>query len=75
MNIFIIHIGIIGPLTCFDYINFKVSLIIKIINFNGIFLNDHLVMLVIFHVNVITCQIFNLPHIYYIFAQKIHFLI
>jgi hypothetical protein len=27
-------------------------------------------MLVIFHMNVITCQIFNLPHIYHIFAIK-----
>jgi hypothetical protein len=34
--ILIICIGIIGPLSHFDYINFKVSLIIKIINFNGI---------------------------------------
>jgi hypothetical protein len=31
-------------------------------------------MLIIFHVNVIICQIFNLPHIYYIFAKKSHFL-
>jgi len=34
----------------------------------------HLAMLVVFHMNVITCQNFNLPHIYYIFARKIHFL-
>ncbi len=27
-------------------------------------------MLVIFHVNVITCQNFNLPHIYRIFIEK-----
>jgi hypothetical protein len=27
-------------------------------------------MFVIFHVNVITCQNFNLPHIYHIFAGK-----
>ncbi len=33
---FIIYIGIIGPLSCFDCINFKASLIIKIINFIGI---------------------------------------
>jgi hypothetical protein len=46
----------------------KVSLIIKIIYFNGIFLNAHLVMLVIFH--VIICQNFNLPHIYCIFGGK-----
>jgi hypothetical protein len=30
----------------------------------------HLAMLVIFHVNVITCQIFNLPHIYHNFVGK-----
>jgi hypothetical protein len=30
-------------------------------------------MLVIFHVNVIICQIFNLPHIYRIFAEKLIF--
>ncbi len=33
----------------------------------------HLAMLVIFHVIVIICQIFNLPHIYHIFAKKISF--
>jgi len=31
-------------------------------------------MLIVFHVNVITCQNFNLPHIYCNFATKIHFL-
>ncbi len=31
----------------------------------------HLAMLVIFNVNAIICQIFNLPHIYHIFAEKI----
>jgi hypothetical protein len=36
MGIFIIYIDIIGPLFCLDYINFKGSLVIKIINFNGI---------------------------------------
>jgi hypothetical protein len=56
----------------FDYINFKASLVIKVINFNGIEKMDPLAMLVIFHVNVITCQIFNLPHIYHIFAEKTH---
>jgi len=56
----------------FDYINFKASLVIKVINFNGIEKMDPLAMLVIFHVNVITCQIFNLPHIYRIFAEKTH---
>jgi hypothetical protein len=36
MNIFIIYIGIIGSRSHFDYINFKASLVIKIINFNEI---------------------------------------
>jgi hypothetical protein len=52
MDIFIGYINIIGPLSHFDYINFKVSLVIKIINFNGIKNMAHLVMLVIFHVNI-----------------------
>jgi hypothetical protein len=30
----------------------------------------HLAMLVIFYVDVISCQNFNLPHIYRIFVQK-----
>jgi hypothetical protein len=34
MSTFIIYIGIIGPQFHFDCINFKASLIIKIINFN-----------------------------------------
>jgi hypothetical protein len=34
----------------------------------------HLAMLLILHVNVITCQSFNLPHIYHIFVKKTHFL-
>ncbi len=68
---FIIYIGIIRSLSCFDFTNVKVSLIIKMINFNGIKNMAHLAMLVIFHVNVITCEIFNLPHIYYIFAKKL----
>jgi len=34
----------------------------------------HLVKLVIFHVNVITCQFFNLPHIYCLFVEKTQFL-
>ncbi len=37
MSIFIIYIGILRPLFHFDCINFKVSLVIKIINFKGIF--------------------------------------
>ncbi len=36
MNIFIIYIGIIGPQSHFDCINFRASLVIKIINFNEI---------------------------------------
>jgi hypothetical protein len=74
MGIFIIHIGIIRPLFRFDYTNFKVSLVIKIINFHAIKKMAHVAMLIIFHVNVITCQIFNLPHIYRIFVEKTHFL-
>jgi len=74
MNIFIVYIGIIGPLFHFDYINFKVSLVIKIIHFNEIEKMAHLAMLVIIHVNVITCQNFNLPHIYCIFVGKTYFL-
>ncbi len=34
MSIFIIYIGTIGPQFCFDYIKFRASLVIKIINFN-----------------------------------------
>jgi hypothetical protein len=52
--IFITYIGIIGPLSCVDYINFMDSLIIIMINFNGIKKMAHLVMFVILHVNVIT---------------------
>jgi hypothetical protein len=36
MGIFIVYIGIIGSLSHFDYINFKASLVIKIIDFNKI---------------------------------------
>jgi hypothetical protein len=71
MNIFIIYISIIRPLYCFDYINFKDLLIIKIITFNEIIIMAHL-MCVIFYVNVITCQNFNLPHINHIFVFKNH---
>ncbi len=53
MNMFIIYFGIIGPQSCFDYTNFRTSLVIKI-NFNGIKNIVHLAMLVIFYVNVIT---------------------
>ncbi len=73
MCIFIVHIGIIGPLFCFECTNFKASLVIKIINCNGIKNMAHLAMLVIFHVNVIFGNFFNLPYIYHIFVEKIHF--
>jgi hypothetical protein len=74
MSIFIIYIGIIGPQSRFDYINFRASLIIKIINLNEIKKMAHLAMLVIFYVDVIFHQNFNLPHIYDILVQKTHFL-
>jgi len=73
MGIFIVSTSI-GPLFHVNYINFKTSLVIIIINFNRIKKIPHLAILVIFHVNVITCQIFNLPHIYCIFVEKTHFL-
>jgi hypothetical protein len=69
MGVFMIYIGIIGPLFFFYYTNFKYVLIIKIINFNEIKNTAYLNMLVIFHVNMITCQKFNLPHIYFIFIE------
>jgi len=75
MDIFIIYINVTKPLSHFDCVNFKVSLVIETINFNGILKMAHLTMLVIFHVNVITCQIFNSSHIYHIFAEKTHFFI
>jgi hypothetical protein len=61
MSIFIIYIGIIRSQSHFDCTNFKVSLVIKIINFNEIKKTTHLVMLVIFYVDVISCQNFKLP--------------
>jgi hypothetical protein len=70
MGIFMVYIGIIKSLSHFDHTNFKVSLFIKLINFHIIKKMTHLAMLVIFHVNVIICQNFNLPHIYHIFAEK-----
>jgi hypothetical protein len=73
MGIFIIFIGIIGPMFHFDCTNFKVSLVIKIINVNEIKNIAHLVMLVIFHVDVFTCQIFNLAHMYHIFVRNTFF--
>ncbi len=51
MGIFIVYIGIIGPLFCFDYINFKASLVIKLINFNEI---KNMVRLTMFVMNVAT---------------------
>ncbi len=74
LSIFIIYISIIGPLFHFDYTNFIFLLVIKIINFNEIKNMAYLTMLVIFHVNMINCQKFNLPHIYCIFTEKNHFL-
>ncbi len=74
MKIFIIYIGIIGPQYHFECTNFKASLVIKIINFNEIKKMVHLAMLFIFYADVISCQKFNLPHIYRIFAKKNHFL-
>ncbi len=74
MNIFIIYIGIIRPHSCFDYTNFKVSLVIKVINFSEIKKMAHLAMLVIFYEDVISSQNFNLLHIYHIFVEKNHFL-
>jgi hypothetical protein len=56
----------------FYYINFRASLVIETINFGVIKYMAHLAMLVIFHVNMITCQNFNLPHIYHIFAEHVH---
>jgi hypothetical protein len=54
--------------------NFKASLVIKIISFNELKKLAHLVMVVIFYVDVIFYQNFSLPHIYHIFAQKTHLL-
>jgi hypothetical protein len=34
----------------------------------------HLAMFFIFHMDMIACQNFNLPHIYHIFVEKFHFL-
>jgi len=74
MSIFIIYNHITRTWSCFDYTNFKASLVIKIINFNEILKISILTMLVIFYVDVISCQNFNLPHIYRIFVEKTHFL-
>jgi hypothetical protein len=74
MNIFRIYISIIGPLTHFDCTNFKVSLVIKNLISMKFLKGPYSYMLVIFHANAITCQYFNLKHIYHIFAKKTHFL-
>ncbi len=47
------------PQFCFDCTNFRASLVTKMINFNEIKKMAHLVMLVIFHVDVISCQNFK----------------
>jgi len=73
MNVFTIYIGIIRPFF-FYCTNFKVLIVIKIINFNEIKKMVCLAMLVIFHVNVISYQNFNLPHIYSIIVEKNQFL-
>jgi hypothetical protein len=59
MSIFIINIGIIGPQSRFDCINFRASLVIEIINFYENFKMAHLTMFVIFYVDVIFCQNFK----------------
>jgi hypothetical protein len=66
MGIFIVYNAIVGPWSHFNYTNFKVSLVIKVIYFSGIKKMNHLVMLVNFHVNVVTCQNFNLPHLWHL---------
>jgi len=60
-----------GAIISFDCNNLKVSLFIKIINFNGIKNISHLTMLV----NMITCQNFNLSYIYCIFVEKKSFFV
>jgi hypothetical protein len=75
MGIFIIYIGIIRPLSHFDCTNFKASLVIKIINFNEIKKYRPFNYACCFPCEcMITCQIFNLPHIYHIFVEKLIFL-
>jgi hypothetical protein len=53
-----------------DYINIKVSLVIKMNIFHRILNKAILAMLVTFHVNVIVCQNFNLPHTYCVFFKN-----
>ncbi len=70
MNIFIIYIGIIRLESHFDSTNIKASIGIILINFNEIFKMAHLTMLVIFYVDVIIYQNFNLLHNYWIFWNE-----
>jgi hypothetical protein len=52
----------------------KFSLIIKIIKKNyGMLKMAHLIMLVIFHVNLIPCENYNLPHIVASLLKKLIF--
>jgi hypothetical protein len=67
MGIFVVYIGIIGSLF---HVDLKISLVIIIINFNGIKKMARLAMLVIFHVNVIICQFFNFS-IYHTFIASL----
>jgi len=73
MSIFIIYIDIIWPRSHFDCTSFKASLTIIILNYNENLKMTQLTMFVIFYVDVITCQIFNLLHIYCNFAKKLIF--
>ncbi len=73
MNIFIIYIGIIGPLSHFDYTNFKVSSVVKIINFNEIKnLANQLCLSSSMRMWLLVK--FLIYHIYHIFVEKTHFL-
>jgi len=73
MSIFIVYIGIIRPEYHFDYTNIKVPIAIIKINFNENLKMAYLTIFVIFYVDVINCQIFNLLHIYRIFAKNLIF--
>jgi hypothetical protein len=74
INIFMVYIGIIGPmLSHFDCTNFKVLLVIKIINFNENLKNSPSS-----HACHLPCECDYLsknylPHIYRIFNEKIQF--
>ncbi len=73
LSIYIIYIGIIRPQSCLESTKFRASLVIEIINFNEIKKTAHLAMLVIFYVDVIFSQIFNLPHIIASLLKKLFF--